>query len=115
MKTRLDGARGTVGWGVGAGPLRPRFESTRLPDSFHRDPVTYEFTLFFGVLVLHPVQKPTETGEVTKDASRIHRFNQLNQVNKYLYQCVDCMFVTIKKKNILSAEKIYPRRPFTFL
>lgn len=97
MKTGLDGARGTVGWGVGAGPVRPRFESTHLPNSFYRYSVTYE------------------TGGVTKNASRIHIFNQLNQVNKYVCQCVDCMFVNIDEINILSAENIYPRRPFTFL
>lgn len=115
MKTRLDGARGTVGWGVGAGPVHPRFESTYLPDSFYRYSIKYEFTFFFRVLVLHKIQKPPETGGVTKNASRIHRLNQLNQVNKYLCQCVDCMFVNIDERNILSAEKIYLRRLFTFL
>lgn len=111
----MAGARSTVGWGVGAGPVRPRFESTHLPNSFYHYPVTYEFTLFFSALVLHTVQKPTKTGGVTKNDSRIHRFNQFNQVNKYLCQCVYCMFVTIDEGNILSAENFYPRRPFTFL
>lgn len=97
VKTRLDGARDTVGWGVGAGPVRPRFESIHLPDSFYRYPATYE------------------TGGVTKNAKRIHRFNQLNQVNKYVHRCVNCMFVTIDEGNILSAENIYPRQPFNFL
>lgn len=114
MKTRLDGARSTVGWGVGAGPVRPRFESTHLPDSFYRYSVKYQFTFFFRVLVLYKIQNPPETGGVTKNASRIHRLNQLNQVNKYLCQCVDCMFVNIDERNIWSADKIYPRRPFTF-
>lgn len=83
VKIRFDGARSTVGWGVGAGPVRPRFESTYLPDSFYRYPVIYKFTLIFRVLVLHKIQKPSETGGVTKYASRIHCLNQLNQVNKY--------------------------------
>lgn len=50
-----------------------------------------------------------------ENATRIHRFNQLNQVNKYLCQCVYCMFVTFDERKLLSTGKIYPRRPFTFL